>query len=237
MQIFNNANYDFIRWRWHALILSSVVIIGGLVLICRAAACRSASTSRAARSSSCSSSSRSRGRGPQGARRAARRKVRPAVRRRRRAPDPDPPAAGHRRRSRVQPRAGLAAGASTALAEGGLPASSRSSAREVVGPVVGADLQQKGIYATLASIVGITVYIALPLPVHLRRRRDRRDVPRHLRRARDAALLRLRAVAEHRRRDPDDHRLLGERHHRHLRPRAREHAAAAPRAARQGRQR
>ena len=30
MQIFQNANYDFIRWRWHALVLSSVVIIGGL---------------------------------------------------------------------------------------------------------------------------------------------------------------------------------------------------------------
>ena len=32
MQIFHNANYDFIRWRWHALILSSVIIIGGFVL-------------------------------------------------------------------------------------------------------------------------------------------------------------------------------------------------------------
>ena len=32
MQIFHNANYDFIRWRWHALILSSVIIIGGFAL-------------------------------------------------------------------------------------------------------------------------------------------------------------------------------------------------------------
>ncbi|MCC7240368.1 MAG: protein translocase subunit SecF [Acidobacteria bacterium] len=31
--------------------------------------------------------------------------------------------------------------------------------QEIVGPVVGADLQRKGIYATLASIVGITIYI------------------------------------------------------------------------------
>ena len=31
--------------------------------------------------------------------------------------------------------------------------------QEVVGPVIGRDLQLKGIYATLASIVGITVYI------------------------------------------------------------------------------
>jgi len=33
--------------------------------------------------------------------------------------------------------------------------------QELVGPVIGADLQRKGIYATLASIVGITLYIAL----------------------------------------------------------------------------
>jgi preprotein translocase subunit SecF len=33
--------------------------------------------------------------------------------------------------------------------------------RDSVGPVIGRDLQLKGIYATLASIVGITVYIAL----------------------------------------------------------------------------
>ena len=32
MQIFKNATYDFIRWRWHALVLSSAVIIGGLTL-------------------------------------------------------------------------------------------------------------------------------------------------------------------------------------------------------------
>src|SRR5688572_15758928 len=33
--------------------------------------------------------------------------------------------------------------------------------QELVGPVIGAGLQRKGIYATLASIVGITLYIAL----------------------------------------------------------------------------
>lgn len=32
--------------------------------------------------------------------------------------------------------------------------------REIVGPVVGRDLQRKGLYATLASILGITAYIA-----------------------------------------------------------------------------
>jgi preprotein translocase subunit SecF len=33
--------------------------------------------------------------------------------------------------------------------------------RDAVGPVIGRDLQMKGIYATLASIVGITLYIGL----------------------------------------------------------------------------
>lgn len=33
--------------------------------------------------------------------------------------------------------------------------------QELVGPVIGADLQRKGIYATLASIAGITIYIGL----------------------------------------------------------------------------
>jgi preprotein translocase subunit SecF len=33
--------------------------------------------------------------------------------------------------------------------------------REVVGPVIGADLQRKGLYATLASILGITIYIGI----------------------------------------------------------------------------
>lgn len=33
--------------------------------------------------------------------------------------------------------------------------------RDIVGPVIGRDLQLKGIYATLASIVGITIYIGI----------------------------------------------------------------------------
>jgi len=33
MRLFKNANYDFLRWRWHAVALSWVVIIAGLVVI------------------------------------------------------------------------------------------------------------------------------------------------------------------------------------------------------------
>ncbi len=46
-----------------------------------------------------------------------------------------------------------------ALSKAGLPKFEEVS-RELVGPVVGADLQRKGLYATIASIVGITLYIA-----------------------------------------------------------------------------
>ena len=31
MQIFKNPNFDFLRWRWHAIALSWVVILAGLV--------------------------------------------------------------------------------------------------------------------------------------------------------------------------------------------------------------
>jgi preprotein translocase subunit SecF len=33
MHIFKNPNYDFLRWRWHAVALSWVIIIAGLVVI------------------------------------------------------------------------------------------------------------------------------------------------------------------------------------------------------------
>ncbi len=32
MRIFDNPNYDFIKYRWHAVIFSSLIILGGLVL-------------------------------------------------------------------------------------------------------------------------------------------------------------------------------------------------------------
>src|SRR5688500_14731402 len=33
MQMFANSNFNFIRWRWHALALSSLIVVGGVVLI------------------------------------------------------------------------------------------------------------------------------------------------------------------------------------------------------------
>jgi preprotein translocase subunit SecF len=47
-----------------------------------------------------------------------------------------------------------------ALQKAGLP-KFEILVRDLVGPVIGADLQRKGIYATLASIIAITIYIAV----------------------------------------------------------------------------
>jgi preprotein translocase subunit SecF len=33
MHIFKDTHFDFLRWRWHAIILSWVVIIAGLVTV------------------------------------------------------------------------------------------------------------------------------------------------------------------------------------------------------------
>jgi preprotein translocase subunit SecF len=48
----------------------------------------------------------------------------------------------------------------SALQKAGLPKFEVVST-EIVGPVIGADLQRKGLYATLASILGITIYIGI----------------------------------------------------------------------------
>ena len=35
MQIFHHTNFNFVRWRWHAIVLSWVVVIAGLLTIWR----------------------------------------------------------------------------------------------------------------------------------------------------------------------------------------------------------
>ena len=52
MALFENANYDFIKWRWHAHRPLGARSSSPASLTASSAACRSASTSRAARSSS-----------------------------------------------------------------------------------------------------------------------------------------------------------------------------------------
>ena len=159
MRIFTNTTYNFTRWRWHALALSLVVIAAGIAEIV------------------------SRGGLPVGIdfsggtiivvkfdQDVTEDQVRRAV-------DPIPgeevvqqygDAADREWLIRLAQTDEAEEGASLgqgsqqileALRDGGLPTFELLS-REIVGPVIGADLQRRGIYATLASILAITLYIA-----------------------------------------------------------------------------
>jgi preprotein translocase subunit SecF len=160
MQIFTNANYNFIRWRWHAIALSLVVILAGVAMM----AVRGL---------------------PLGIDFAGGTNVvvkfdQPATEDQvRRALDATVPgeksvqqygAAAERSILIKLPQVQTAEQGTNlergskdivaALQKAGLPKFDVVST-EIVGPVIGADLQRKGIYATLASILGITVYIAI----------------------------------------------------------------------------
>jgi preprotein translocase subunit SecF len=160
MKIFDNTNYDFIRWRWQALILSALLVLAGIgygVI---------------------------RGGIPLGIDftggtlivvRFSQPVAEDAVRK---ALDALPgekvvqkygEASNNEILIRLPQVSGSESGfnlelgsqaVEDALGRAGLPKFEVTN-REVVGPVIGADLQRKGIYATLASIVGITIYIAL----------------------------------------------------------------------------
>jgi len=157
MDIFHNTNYDFIRWRWHAIILSLIVILAGAgLMVTRGLPLGidfSGGTSLVVRFSQDVTLD----------------KVRDAI-----APlggeavvqqfgDPSE----HRVLVRLPQQEGVEEGtaleqgsqrAEAALKSAGLP-SFEVDSREIVGPVIGADLQRRGIYAVLTSLAAITIYI------------------------------------------------------------------------------
>ena len=159
MRIFENTNYDFIRWRWHALALSALVVLAGAAFMV------------------------SRGGIPLGidftggtivvvkfetavAEDAVRQALQSVPGEKVVQSYGDP--ADNQVLVRL-PQQGEEEGASleqgaravvAALQGAGLPKFELLS-QEIVGPVIGRELQLKGIYATLASIAGIAVYIAI----------------------------------------------------------------------------
>jgi preprotein translocase subunit SecF len=158
MRIFENANYNFLRWRWHALGLSALVIVAGLVTVATRGLPLGIDFSGGT---------------------IVVLKFEQPVREDalRTALDTVPgekvvqqygDAAANEWLVRL-PEAPVEQGAS--LEQGAravTEAVTRSNvgtfeiiSQEIVGPVIGADLQRKGIYATLASIVGITIYIGI----------------------------------------------------------------------------
>jgi preprotein translocase subunit SecF len=159
MQIFHNPNYNFIRWRWHALGLSIAVIIAGAALIATRGV-------------------------PLGIDFSGGTLVRVQFEQPvsedqvRRALDSIPgdkvvqqfgPVSDRQVMIRLPQTETAEQGASLeqgsrqieeALQKAGLP-KFEVVLRDIVGPVIGADLQRKGLYATLASIIAITIYIAV----------------------------------------------------------------------------
>jgi preprotein translocase subunit SecF len=159
MQIFHNPNYNFIRWRWHALALSAAIIIAGAVMIAVKGV-------------------------PLGIDFSGGTLVRVQFEQPvsedqvRRALDSLPgdkvvqqfgPASDRQIMIRLPQTKSTEQGASLeqgskliedTLQKAGLP-KFQILVRDIVGPVIGADLQKKGVYATLASILAITIYIAV----------------------------------------------------------------------------
>jgi preprotein translocase subunit SecF len=158
MRIFSNPNYDFIRWRWHALVASTIVMLAGVALMIARGGLPmgidfTGGTIVVVRFQQPVSDDAVRDalNGVQGE------KVIQSY--------GDP--ADNAKLIRLpqlaeEDGANLEQGASAviqALRGAGLPQFELLS-QELVGPVIGRELQLKGIYATLASVAGIALYIA-----------------------------------------------------------------------------
>jgi preprotein translocase subunit SecF len=159
MAIFTNPNYDFIKWRWHALAASTLLVVAGIVFMIARGGMPlgidfTGGTIVVAKFEQAVEADR----------------VRVAL-------ESVPgekviqsygDAADNAILIRL-PQLAQEDGTSLekdaravvdALNAAGLPKFEILS-QEIVGPVIGRELQLKGIYATLASIVGIAIYIAL----------------------------------------------------------------------------
>jgi preprotein translocase subunit SecF len=161
MHIFKNTHYDFLRWRWHALVLSWIVILAGVFVIVTKGI-------------------------PQGVEFAGGTVVvtefaQPtSVDQVRSALDRNLTGGGqnvlvqaygdpsrNQVRVRVPSIGGEKGGSLSATKEAVVAALQKSNigafkvaGSEIVGPTVGAELTQKGIWATVLSLIGILLYLA-----------------------------------------------------------------------------
>jgi preprotein translocase subunit SecF len=157
MQIFKTPNFDFIRWRWHAIALSLLVIVAGAVMIATRGMPLgidfSGGTIVTVKFDQAVTEDQ------------VRRAVDsiPGDKVVQRYGDPSDQSILIRlpQTQATEQGASLEQGSQQIvglLQKAGLP-SFQVLSTEIVGPVIGADLQRRGIYATLASIVAITLYI------------------------------------------------------------------------------
>jgi len=158
MQILDRPNYDFIRWRWQALVLSVLVVLGGMALI----AVRGVPLGIDFSGGTIVVVEFVQPVGEDDVRSALE-----AISGEKVVQQYGDPADNQVliRLPQIGQEEGtiLEQGAQSvvsSLGQAGL-GEFQVLSTEMVGPVIGADLQRKGIYATLASIVGITIYIGL----------------------------------------------------------------------------
>jgi preprotein translocase SecF subunit len=152
MQIFTNANYNFLRWRWYAIAISLAVILAGVVTMATKGIPLGIDFSGGAAFI------------VQGAGEGEIRRALDSITGEKVIQQYDDPAKGQIliRLPQAQDGSTLEKQAQQieqALAAAGLKTTIIN--RELVSPVIGADLQRRGIYATLASILAITVYIGV----------------------------------------------------------------------------
>jgi preprotein translocase subunit SecF len=159
MQILSSTNYDFLRWKWHAIALSLAVILGGFAMIAAKGLPLGIDFSGGTLIV------------VQFEQPATEAQVRDAV-----APLPGEEVvqqygdvSERRMLIRLPQTEGAVEGNSLeqaslqveqALQKAGLPKFTIVN-RELVSAVIGRDLQLRGIYATLASLLAITVYIGI----------------------------------------------------------------------------
>jgi preprotein translocase subunit SecF len=153
MQIFTNANYNFIRWRWHAIILSLLVIGAGIVVMATRGLPLGIDFSggTAILVQGANEADVRRALDPMPGEKVIQQFDDPAkqqVMLRLPQIEGDETEGRLERQSQEIEQRLKAAGLNTTIIR-----------RELVGPVIGADLQRRGIYATIASILAITIYI------------------------------------------------------------------------------
>ncbi len=159
MALFENANYDFIKWRWHAIALSTVIIVAGLAYGFTQGVPLgidfSGGTIVVVKFDQPVSDDQ------------VRQAVIAAVPGEQVIQAYGDPAL-NQKQIRVPQLIQEEGGALDANARAVVDALRKANlgnvevlSQDLVGPVIGADLQRKGIYATLASIIGITIYIGL----------------------------------------------------------------------------
>jgi preprotein translocase subunit SecF len=158
MQIVSSTNYNFLRWRWHALALSAVVVLAGLAAVLRTGLPLGIDFSGGTAivlkfEKPVSEQAILDALGDVGGEKVVQRYGEPADNERLiRLPE----LVDEQGASLEQGARGVLERLKTANL-----GNFEVRSTEIVGPVIGRDLQRKGILATLASIVGITAYIAV----------------------------------------------------------------------------